>query len=56
MQPLEELYWDTHCDQKCGCRNLKEALMAHPELRKAHEMESREELPVLTVRHKGKVN
>jgi hypothetical protein len=32
---LDELYWDTHCTHDCGCTSLKEALLAHPELRKA---------------------
>jgi hypothetical protein len=30
---LDQSYWDTHCDSKCGCRSLKEALAHHPELR-----------------------
>jgi hypothetical protein len=34
---LDELYWDTHCTHDCGCTSLKEALLAHPELRKSRD-------------------
>lgn len=39
MRTVDELYWDSHCDERCGCKNLKEALAKHPELRKARDGE-----------------
>jgi hypothetical protein len=45
---LDELYWDTHCTNECGCTNLKQALQRHPELRRDGDGDGFEEKPAET--------
>jgi hypothetical protein len=48
VRSLDELYWDSYCDERCGCKSLKEALAKHPELRKARDGDESEASPCQT--------
>jgi hypothetical protein len=52
MRSLDELYWDSHCDERCGCKSLKEALAKHPALRKARDGKKEEPCPPNTLSSK----
>lgn len=38
MRTLDQIYWDSECDGiKCHCKNLEEALLAHPRLKELRD-------------------
>ena len=32
MRSLDQIYWDSLCDNYCNCQNLVQALLKHPRL------------------------
>lgn len=37
MRTLDQIYWDCECTRVCTCRNLEEALRAHPRLKELRD-------------------
>lgn len=34
---MDQIYWDSLCDDECGCDSLAQALSRHPELKRVRE-------------------